>query len=1478
MSDEGKDIEKPQPPRKRRRVVKTLIKIMLPIIILVGAMQYVCYYYALPIAKNHICDAVRRGSRGMYTMDFTGLRINLIGKTIEVEGFSLEPDTAVYIRRINVEQYNKAIYNIAADYLKIENIGLKSFFSKNELYIKQIEARRPMVRLAGKPNKSADEKPKYDAVHTDLYPLISQYFKALNIRHIDITDGYFDFHTKIDSQRRFGIANIDISLTNFFLDEDRFKARDKFYYSDVIEIKSRNYNIELADGIHHITAADLTISTADSTINATDVRLSPNAKASNRNRYDVALDAIEITGLDISRAYFQKDVALTDVWIKKPTIKFYNAGKVNPKSKQFEPSRADLYALIKGTLNSLSVNTIGITDASMRITKPTSKIPAFDIGKIDILLKNFALDSLSHRNRDKILYSDDLEIGISNYRMLLPDLRHTLQADALIVSTAKSLVKADKIAIRPTRSQRDSTEKTINISVPSLTVDGIDFKKAYNTQCFDIKALKISLPDIRTRSFIDSDDTTKSAAPGKGKLLTAMSNEYFRSLRICTTQIYKGKIDITSRASIEEDSLTISGKLSIIIGNLTLNRSIIKDELIPFHSNSLKLDISDVVIKPSKSLHTMRCANLTVDTRKDRVVVSDFSFSSDHDTALISSLKRLHKHSLMDIKIDRADFSKTNLIDFLYHGQVAVENLSIRHPQFAINLYPELRHQDHERGFRPEMDSMRMAMERELDSALAKYHLGDRVLARLIPRQLSLIQIDTLAADSSVFSVNIRDTANNITAGTSSDFRLSIDGFYYNKDSVSPETNFMLAKGYGLDLDNFQFLLPDKTHIVKTDNIKISTADGIVNVNGIALCPENMMEADTKSQINALCPGIRLEGVDFAAFDSTGIFPVSVCTFDSTLLTIMRTQDSVRQKPPRHGRPRRENIFHGVHIDSVRTFGSRFSVTDQNADPLVNVHIDASCRDFSLDSANVANSQNLITFANPYLDLTDIFVRVKDKNITADLLHHEGDTTQVSDFLFVNPNDTTRAGIAAPGIRFTGLDLQQLAFNKKIAAHTLYLDAPAVRITQKPKPHTNQRRHLQFTMPELKWNALIDSVYGDGVSVHLTRPTKHDLDWQKADFLIENLDTEGEHESAYPADKFLVGITDYTFHFRDSLYRINFGRAVIDPIHRSAVIDQIDYRPKVPRYELHNLFDYRKSALYFNCERVIAHDFDVPQIFAQKIDIGTLDVERFSMQSYENQTKPNDMVTPKPNLHAFIKEKIPVQVTVDTAYVHNSYVGVEQQSPEAAVPGILTVNDIDGVVYNFTNDSDDIARNPVILMKADGRLMNLSHVNAKIKYVMDSPTDEFVCNFKADTVSLPDLNPFIENAIFAKINDGVLEGAQVNFKSDNKESRGESHFIYHDLKLQVNKKDSVQQRRRGLLSLLANTVVRTKNTRKIGYIYAKCDPARSFAGYWVQSILSGVKATAGFTTKEQKGEKRFAKKVVDVVMRRKMRQEYIINE
>lgn len=1488
MSNDNNDIQEVTPKRKHH-IAKNLAKFLLTTAIIVGVLQYVCYYHALPIAKERLCQAVKKQTHGLYTMDFADIKINFLGKSITLDSFSLTADTTKYLQLVQHENYNKAIYNISVEQLTIDNIGLKSFFSQNELYIKQVEMISPEVRLVGKPHKNteADRSGKYDAIHKDLYPMISQYFDALNIRNIKIQNGYFDFRTKISqSSRKVEISKINITLKNFYLNKEKYILKKQFFYSDVIEISSNDYTINLADSIHSITAGHLSISTYDSTIHAVDVHLKSNNTKKNTlnvNKFDVDLSEIEITGLDISQAFFQKTVNLKTVEIKSPTIQFSKGARHTNNKSQSSSNTSDWYPLIRGTLNGIYIDSMRLSNASMIIRKPTIKRPLYDINKVNILLENFELDSTSHLNKNKILYSNNLDISIKKYQMLLPDNIHLLSADSIMISTNTGDVKAQKINIHPIKQLNDSTEKAINISVPSLEISDMDFIKAYNYRDYNINKLKIICPNIHTYSFIDS--AKQSTTTHNPKLLEAMSNEYFKSLNVKAFVIYKGNIDITSKASIEEDSLTFSGKLTLTTGNLVLNNSTIRDEIVPFRAGSVRLNISDAIIKPSKSLHTLRCANLTIDTQTERILMTGFSYASQKDSSLIPSLKRLHKHSLLDITIDKAEFSKGGLLDAFYKGDVQVGKIKITNPKFYINLYPQLKRLEIE--YRrmlamadsttsdtiniPKTIANNTSDSVSIDSTLLKYSLLGRLVARNIPHELQHIKLDTLISDSSILSFNIRDTSNKVITGTESNFKLGIKGFDFCRDSAPSTPKIMFADSYTLDLNNFRFLLPDKTHILKTGNITINTEEGTATTTAAIISPRNDSIARYKKQITAYCPELYLNGIDFYKFDSTGILPADSCRIHNTVIMICKPDSIIAKK--QNTRSKRPSIFNGLTISNIQSFGDKFALTDQNDNKLLNMSIDFAC-----DSLNVNNKKNNglpLTFCNPYVDINDFFSNNNGINFSNSNIHLQDDTIRISQIDLKTPSDTTKPNIKIKEVMATSLDIAQLAFNKNIIAHTISATQPQIRLTQVTERKQSNRTHIQFNTGN--WNIKIDTVTVRDASLHLFRRYKRNLFFGKMYADIVGLNTTIEHPTIYPADKFIVGIHNYNFNIKDSVYRFVVEDAEADIINSTAKFRNIDYQPRFSRYDYHKHFQYRHSASYMHCNSAFAYNFDFSTLILQKrIHAGKLVADRISFQNYENKTKPNDTSSIKPNLHQFIKERIPIRITVDTTLIKNSYVGIEQLDPDAATPGILTITSIDGKIVNFTNDPEFINRNNAILISCNGKLMNTAPISGKMKYVMNSATDEFICNFKADSIALPIINPYLENALFAKINDGILTSGQVNFKSDNIESRGEAKLMYHDLKFQVNKKDSVQQRRRGLLSLLANTVIRTKNTRKVGYIYTQPDNTKSFAGYWMKSILSGIKATVGFETKEQKDERRFSKKLVDVVMRRKLRQEYII--
>ncbi len=1468
-----------QKPAKKPFRWKRLLAVLLILAALMGAVQYVGYYCAVPLLKEHICQAVNKKSKGLYTMDFSDLKINFIGQEIILEDFQLKADTSVYLRRIDEEQYNKAIYNISVDKLEIKHIGLKSFFSKNELYIKAINMTSPVIRLVGKPDKSKGGKAKYDAVHTDLYPLLKPYFNSLNIRRIGITDGFFDFHMRIhDNEEQFGISKIDINLRNFYLDEEKFLKRNQFFYSDIIELGSNNYVINMADSIHKLTAEKLEIRTLDSSINAINVRMTADrTRYTQKNKFDISLKEISLNGLDISRAYFQKDVSLSNVTIKEPTIKFYQGGKVNKETKKFEASQDGWYSLIRGTLHSISIDSMQIDGAQLSLYKPlvTSK-PIYNVGNVNILMEGFMLDSLAHRNKNKILYSSDMTVILNDYHMLLPDKLHQLTAQNLMVSTKTQIVHADKINIRPSRYVTDSTEKTMNISIPMLEMSGLDMKKAYNTRDYEIGSLKILNPNINTTSYIDSVQEANHQRRPKARLLTALSDEFFHSLRIHNLSIYKGRVDITSKAYIQQDSLTLSGKLSLHIGNFTVNSSTLKDEMIPFRTSSVKINLEDAIVKPSRSLHTMRCENLTVDTRHDNVTINNLTYTAKSDTSLIQQLRRLGKHSVMDIRIAKTEFTQAELIEAIYHGRINIEKVKISNPQFQMSLFPQLRvpRDSVSADSIPTTDSAAVAMR---DSLLMRYSNLEKLAVKAMPTELSLIKIDTLQTDSSLIKFLVKDTLQNIITGTASDFRLSINGFYYNRDSISPEANIMLANGYILDINNFQFMLPDKTHIVRTGNINVDTYKGLIKSNVVSIAPLDSASAKDRRQIIAYCPELKITGADFATFNRTGILPLDSCSINNSVAMVITPLAAQDKKTEQRDSTRKlPGLFTGLHINSFSSINNKVSMQKEDGTPVMNLGFDFSCQNLSVDSSNIARNRHYVAFDSTYLNVDDFLMRIKDNELTVKNIHQDGDTLRIARASFHNPDDSIKNHYEADMVEITRPDYEKLAFERTLSAHSIYIQNPlAYLLTGQPKKKKAADGQANAKKP---WSIMIDTLRSDGARIHLDRRLKDkpDLDFPNMDLMAVGINTDTEHESAWPADKISAGINNFTYKLRDTVMRFHFGRVELDPIHQVFVANQVDSRPSVGRYDYYKLYDTRRSANFLNCKKMVGYGFNIIDfVRTMKMDVRRLDVDGFAFLSYDNKAMPLDS-TAKPNLHKYVFYKLPIKVKVDTTVVRNAFIEMETLSPEVGTPGVLTLNNINGRAYNFTNDSADLKKDSKVWIAGSGLLMNQSKVYANIMYDLNTPNEEFICNFKADSIYLPILNPFLENGIFAKVDDGVLQNGVVYFKSDNIESRGESQLIYRDLKFSLNKKDSVQVKRRGFLSFLANTVLRTKNTKKIGYIYTRPDTTRSFAGYWMSSLLSGARSTVGFESKEQKHDRKLGRKLIDAVTRKKAKESYIL--
>ena len=390
---EKKNVSLQKDSRKCPKKVKKLIFFLISCFVFIATIQYVLFYFALPLLKDNICQRINKKTENLYAIDFDSLNVNFLARSLTLHNFSLRPDTAVYLNFLEKFDYNKAIYNIDVDKLTIKNISLSSLFSSKSLKINELNLEKPSVRLVKKPKDSNNGK--YDAVHRDLYPMLKTFFDELFINKLSISDGYFDFYLKItDEKQKAVVGKINLILEKLHLNQTSYEANNKLFYSEKILLQSHGYNIALGDSIHTITAGELTLNSFDSIIYAKDVKLIPtnsnlNIQYGKNDIFNIKLDEISISGIDLNTAYFQKSVGIKNVSILNPQIKF-SKGKTK-KKETVSHSRGNWYQLIKGTLENISIDSLSVKNAQLNISNPAKfSKPAYEIEKIDIASQDYA--------------------------------------------------------------------------------------------------------------------------------------------------------------------------------------------------------------------------------------------------------------------------------------------------------------------------------------------------------------------------------------------------------------------------------------------------------------------------------------------------------------------------------------------------------------------------------------------------------------------------------------------------------------------------------------------------------------------------------------------------------------------------------------------------------------------------------------------------------------------------------------------------------------------------------------------------------------------------------------------------------------------------------------------------------------------------------------------------------------------------------
>ena len=160
------------------------------------------------------------------------------------------------------------------------------------------------------------------------------------------------------------------------------------------------------------------------------------------------------------------------------------------------------------------------------------------LGKISIILENFALDQETEESESKgIFWADHLQLELEDYALKLADNLHVFKADRVFIDTKSGQIRINGFALQPFNKgqiqysvDRYGVSTTLDIFVPQFQATGVDIRRAYFDGILKVNQIRIPSPKINLYRYRakEEDDSEKMDS---GEMMDLLTN-YFSEVQV----------------------------------------------------------------------------------------------------------------------------------------------------------------------------------------------------------------------------------------------------------------------------------------------------------------------------------------------------------------------------------------------------------------------------------------------------------------------------------------------------------------------------------------------------------------------------------------------------------------------------------------------------------------------------------------------------------------------------------------------------------------------------------------------------------------------------------------------------------------------------------------------------------------------------------------------------------------------------------
>lgn len=330
-----------------------------------------------------------------------------------------------------------------------------------------------------------------------------------------------------------------------------------------------------------------------------------------------------------------------------------------------------------------------------------------------------------------------------------------------------------------------------------------------------------------------------------------------------------------------------------------------------------------------------------------------------------------------------------------------------------------------------------------------------------------------------------------------------------------------------------------------------------------------------------------------------------------------------------------------------------------------------------------------------------------------------------------------------------------------------------------------------------------------------------------------------------------VAISSFSIKSKDNHYKFDFKDIVLNSLAKELRIGSFDIIPFLGEKQFADHFPVQTDRYEVSMKGISLNDIDMNGLIDKRFEAASLAIENINAQFSRDRHKPLKKESKVGNYLSQMLAKLDQPINIAKASFNNASIEYREDEPNTDKVGDVTFENTSFGISNITNMPDAIKKNGQMIISFDTKVLGQIPLKGNFNFKLDSENGSFTTTGHAGAFDANVLNKISIPMGLIKINTGKINSLDFKIRGNDTKASGDLVMQYNDLNVDVMKidKDTKKIKKRGLLSLAANMVVKDSNPesgdlRKETPEYNR-DIYKSFFNLVWKTVFTGMKQTMG---------------------------------